>query len=83
LVDPDSVRTEYARDELNRREPVTLGDALRRAGCDVARGVFTLPENAPVPEHFEKAVELGRVFATNRWVEAAVSLERSPASGAL
>ena len=78
MVDPDSVRTEYARDELDLLEPLTLGDALRRAGCDVARGLFTKPENAPDPEHSEKAVEPGRVFLTNdqprgsiarRWVE--------------
>lgn len=52
--------------------------ALRRANWGVVRGVDTLPEDAQDPKHFEKAVELGRVFVTNdqpavvvahRWVE--------------
>jgi hypothetical protein len=29
------------------------------------RGVDTLPEDAPDPEHFEKAAGLGRVLVTN------------------
>ena len=55
-----------------------LVKALRRAGWDLVRGVDTLPEDTLDPKHFEKAVELGRVFVTNdqpaavvahRWVE--------------
>jgi len=39
--------------------------ALRRAGRDIVRGVDILPKNAPDPDHFAKAVELGRVLVTN------------------
>jgi hypothetical protein len=43
LVYPDSVRTEYARDELNLLEPLTLGDALRRPVATL------LGDSLPIP----------------------------------
>ncbi len=55
-----------------------LVKALQQVGRDVVRGVDTLPEDAPDPEHFEKATEIGRVFVTkdqaavvvaHKWVE--------------
>ena len=42
-----------------------LVKTLRRAGWDVVRGVDILPKNAPDPDHFAKAAELGRVLVTN------------------